>query len=179
MDWVNRLQEATGRHGPRREDAWAGAESELGTPLPADWKDLWSRFGPGSFSSYVFPLRDGEGRDFPLHWWRSLRDRSRQDPAWSATYVAPYTLYEPVAGTGLIMWGRSETGGRFFWLADRSADPATWPVVARPLHDEAWHHLPMSAAEFVHRAITDTAFTPFTVADPRWPPAFDPAPPDE
>lgn len=73
------------------------------------------------------------------------------------------------------MWGRSETGGRFHWLADSSTDPASWPLVARPVWGEEWQQLAMSVPEFVYRSIADPGFEPFTVADPQFPPAFHPA----
>ncbi|WP_086728579.1 hypothetical protein [Streptomyces carpinensis] len=139
MHWLDRLQETTGRHGPRQECDWTAVESGLGTRLPTDWKELGVRFGPGSFSFYVFPLRNGEGADSLLRFWRSLRRKSQEDPEWMAGYFNPFELYDPTEGSGLIMWGRSETGGRFYWLADSSADPATWPLVARPMWGEEWH----------------------------------------
>ncbi|GHE62113.1 hypothetical protein GCM10014715_14610 [Streptomyces spiralis] len=175
MEWLDRLQEATGWQGPRYACDWAGAEAELGTALPADWKELWARFGPGSFSYYLFALRDGEGTDSLLHFWRGLREDAERDPEWMARYFSPFTLYQPADGKGLIMWGRSETGGRFYWLADSTADPATWPLVARLEYGEQWHQLAMSVPEFVYRTIADAEFQPFTVADPQFPPAFHPA----
>lgn len=176
MHWTDRLQETTGWNGPRRECDWTALESALGTSLPTDWKELFVRFGPGSFSSYVFALQNGEGMDSVLHHWRTLRRKSQEDPGWMARYFTPFRLYDPTEGSGLIMWGRSETGGRFYWLADSSADPATWPVVARPMWGEPWHRLGISASEFICRAIADPGFQPFTVADPRHPPSFCPDP---
>jgi hypothetical protein len=174
VEWLDRLQEATGWQGPRREHAWASVEAELGTELPGDWKELWARFGPGSFSYYVFALPDGEGAGSLLHWWRGLREQGERDPEWMTTYFDPYALYDPAERKGLIMWGRSETGGRFYWLADGTADPATWPVIARAQGDEPWERLAVSVPEFVYRSIADPGFEPFTVADPQFPPAFHP-----
>jgi hypothetical protein len=106
VEWLDRLQEATGWQGPRREHAWASVEAELGTELPGDWKELWARFGPGSFSYYVFALPDGEGAGSLLHWWRGLREQGERDPEWMTTYFDPYALYDPAERKGLIMWGR-------------------------------------------------------------------------
>lgn len=174
QQWVDRLQEATDWRGPRRECDWTAIESELGTQLPTGWKEICVRFGPGSFSYYIFALQNGENVDSLVRSWRTLRRESEEKPEWMAKYFSPFRLYDPAEGKGLIMWGRSETEGRFYWLADRSADPATWPLVVRLMWGEEWHRIDMSVPEFICRAITDPEFQPFTVADPRNPPAFYP-----
>lgn len=69
MSWVDRLQEATGWHQERLEPDWAELESDLGTTLPEDYKELCARFEPGSFSGFVSLLRGGDDR---LHDLRSV-----------------------------------------------------------------------------------------------------------
>lgn len=175
VQWVDRLQEVTGWRGPRYEAEWTATEAALGTALPPDYKELFARFGPGYFSSYVYVLRDDNGgTDSLLHVWRFLFQRYERNPVRRARYFAPYEMYGSSGNRGLILWGRSEMAGRFYWLADASADPAGWPLIVRVLPDEDWLRFEMSAAEFIHRAIADPTFQPITVADPAWPPTFHP-----
>lgn len=175
MRWVDQLREATGWQGPRHEAEWTVTEAELGTALPPDYKELLALFGSGSFSYYVYPLRDDNGGITSLlHHWRSLREECERKPAEMADYFRPHDLYGRDGNHGLILWGRSETGGRFYWLADDSVDPADWPLLVRPLPDEDWLRFEMSTSEFVYRAIADPDFKPVSIAGPAWPPTFQP-----
>lgn len=174
--WVDRVQEVTGWREPRWEYDWSEVESMLGGALPVDYKELCERFGPGTFSWHIYAAPPGEEFDSLLYWWRKHKTRVEKAPRSAAEVFSPYGLYWATGKRGLVYWGRSETEGSFYWLADSGQDPAIWPVVARlgPELDEEWYRFDISASEFVYRVIADPEFRPFTICDPRKvPPRFD------
>ncbi|MEO3748014.1 hypothetical protein [Plantactinospora sp. B5E13] len=164
---MDRIIEVTGwRHDPEGS-GWEQVETELGVALPADFKELTRRFVPGSFSGYLSLMRLTDGHDERplLRTW--ARDRQREgENAIFAEMFAPYGVYAPDKGSGLIQWGSDVTEGEYFWLAGSSVDSDRWPVVARKEGGEPWHRFDMSTTEFVYRMLADPEFKPFTVADP-------------
>lgn len=164
--WIDRIVDVTGWHHDPADDAgWEQVESELGVVLPSDFKELCRRFAPGAFYAYLDLLRPTDDHaQALLRTWGSCRQWAAGHE--SAHLWAPYELYEPDKGPGLIQWGSDQTEGEYYWLADHSVEPDRWPVVARWDGTEPWHQLDMSTAEFVYRVIADPAFKPFTVADP-------------
>ncbi|MDT0326978.1 SMI1/KNR4 family protein [Nocardiopsis lambiniae] len=172
MSWVGRIVDAV-EWEPRDIDiAWDVIEERLGTPLPADYKELCRCFGVGEFSGYLHVYGSPGGTDSQLvdrsaALWRVLEEHSAAEDVFG-----PYGVYRP-GGKGLIRWGMSVTAAEFCWAADAKAPPEDWPVVAR---EEAgdWQLLPMSASECLFRVLTDVTFEDFTVADMVDPPFFTP-----
>ncbi|MFF4879401.1 hypothetical protein [Micromonospora sp. NPDC000668] len=167
MNWTDRIVDATGwRREPPGVD-WAEVESELGVTLPTDYKEICHRFGPGSFSAYLYvlPPTADQGSTSLLGTWRRYRQDNREGDM-IEQFLAPYGLYEPDRGPGLIRWASDQTEGEYFWLADRSVGSDRWPLIVRKDPLEPWRRLDMSVAEFVYRVIADPEFKPFTVADP-------------
>jgi len=166
LTWIDRIIDVTGwRKMPEDGVGWEQVEAQLGVPLPTDFKELCRRFVPGRFYAYLELFRPTDDHAQPLFraWAYSRQWPSEPD---FARLWAPYEMYEPDKGTGLIQWGSDQTEGEYYWLADRSMEPDRWPVVARWDGIEPWHQLDMSTAEFVYRVIADPEFKPFTVADP-------------
>jgi hypothetical protein len=173
MQWVDRIQEATGWREARWECDWGPTEVALGVSLPIDYKELCERFGPGYFSSYIWVMPD-RGRDSLISWWRANKARYEKNSARMARRFSPYEPYGASGQYGLIWWGTSESEGNFCWLADAAANPDTWPIVAKGemIAAENWHQYEMPVSEFVYRVIADPEFKPYTVASPDWPPTF-------
>lgn len=183
VQWVDRLQEATGWREPRRQGDWTAAESALGTSLPADYKELCERFGSGYFSSSHFGPGDfswnlwvmpDQGYDRLLSGWQQSKAFLEQNPASMAILFTPYELYGVHGQRGLIQWGHADSPWNFFWLADAAADPDAWPVLAKGelVPDEEWYRYEMTASELVYRIVTDPEFDPFNMAYPRSPATF-------
>ncbi|SIM87374.1 hypothetical protein SAMN04489832_2661 [Micromonospora cremea] len=164
--WIDRIIDVTGwRHKSENGAGWDQVEAELGVALPTDFKELCRRFVPGSFYAYLDLLRPTDDHAQPLlGMWASCRQWAGGNE--SARLWAPYEMYEPDKGSGLIQWGSDQTEGEYYWLVDRSVEPDRWLVVARWEAIEPWHRFDMSTAEFVYRVIADPEFKPFTVADP-------------
>ncbi|MEH0821497.1 MULTISPECIES: hypothetical protein [unclassified Micromonospora] len=162
LRWIDRIIDVTGWHQKPEDGAgWEQAEAEIGVALPSDFKELCRRFMPGSFYAYLHLLRstgEHESRDL-LQMWAYCRSES------FARVYAPYEIYGPDKGSGLIQWGDDQVEGRYYWLVDRSVKPERWPVVAQKGSGDPWHRFDMSMTEFIYRMIADPEFEPFTVAD--------------
>ena len=174
MSWVDRLQEATGWHQEPLELDWAELESELGTALPEDYKEICARFEPGSFSAFLSLLRGGDHRLYDLRsTWKLMRSMFERDAISAGRLVAPYEVYGATGNRGLLLWGSAETAEcEYYWLADDATDPAEWPVLARWEAGADWHSYEMSTAEFIHRVIADPEFRPLGVAQEMGPPYY-------
>ena len=161
MSWTQRIIEATGARPENRKIDWAPVEAALGTPLPADYRELCESFPGARYSGYLW-LHEPTESPFPeglLYSWRwHLRH-----PQHTHLYE-PYPLYGGPGRPGLLRWGNDQTEGEYYWLADATADPASWPLVARRDGIEPWHEYRIGMSELIHRMLTDHDFTPFTVA---------------
>lgn len=167
MSWVDRLRELTDWHQERLELNWEGLESELGTRLPGDYKELCAQFEPGSFSASLSLLRGGDHHLYDLRsTWVLQKSLFEQDPSGADRLFAPYTSYGARKNQGLIQWGRAEmVECDYFWMADEAVDSAEWLVIARQDSAADWHTYPMSTAEFIYHVIADQEFHPFGVVN--------------
>ncbi|MFF4875454.1 hypothetical protein [Micromonospora sp. NPDC000668] len=165
--WIDRIVDVTAWSQEPEGAGWDQVEAELGVALPTDFKELCRRFVPGMFSGYLTLLRPTDEHDFTplLSMWAGGRQVEGQSE-FGAQIHAPYGVYGPDKGLGLIQWGYDLTEGDYYWLVDRSVEPDRWPVVSRTEAGEPWSRFDMSTAEFVYRMLADPEFKPITVADP-------------
>lgn len=172
MEWVDRLQELTGWQRRSWECDWEETEAVLGLSLPADYKEMCSKFGPGAFSDgysdHVSVLADhGPPGTSLLSWWSSSIHMHGNDSVTSDILFGPYGLYKNIESSGLLAWGSTEQEGNLFWLADAGRDPDTWPILGKAAltPDEEWFRYDMSTSEFVYRILTDPDYFPFAPED--------------
>ncbi len=129
------------------EADWPSVEAVLGVSLPADYKELITRYGSGEFCDLVHPLTaDGllsRGLD-ALEIERELADED-----------APYPLH-PEPG-GLLPWGTTSNGHLLCWRTD------DWTVVVYAPRDGDYEAYPTSVTGFLHGWLTG-ALTPFPAA---------------
>lgn len=108
---------------------WDAIEAALGTPLPADVKELTGRYGAGEFCDLV-SLHTPEdlvtlNREI-LDEEREYRDDEPED--------YPHPLY-PEPG-GILIWGGTSNGERLCWLTE--GEPDAWPVVVWQPRGAGW-----------------------------------------
>lgn len=164
MTWVERILEAVGRRSEQVHVDWSEAETELGTPLPADFKQLCEAFGRGEFNDFLYLYSSKGGSHLEVvDSLRRVRRAIDRFPD-SASVYTPYRIFEPDQG-GLIRWaGAAAEGYEFFWLVDANVSPENWPIVARTDFSEDWHTYELSVSEFVYRMLTDVDFKPFDIS---------------
>ncbi|WP_316745302.1 SMI1/KNR4 family protein [Streptomyces sp. MK7] len=165
MEWVDRLLAATGWDAEPAELDWSETEAALGTPLPADFKELRRRFAAwGSFSDYIVPLKVQDGSETVKVNHESRLRSVTGNPDRRRLYKSYGLFGDSGATKGLLQWGYSLIEDEYYWLADASVDPSNWPVVAREDPLEPFHQFDMTASEFIYRVLKDPEFEPFTVA---------------
>ncbi|MFE5814701.1 SMI1/KNR4 family protein [Streptomyces sp. NPDC056479] len=163
MSWVEQILNAVGRRPEHVQVEWAEIEAELGVPLPADFKELCEAFGRGEFNGFLYLYSSKGGNHLEvIDALKRLHRAIGRFPDSESVYE-PYQIFQPGRG-GLIRWaGAAAEGYEYFWLADDASAPESWPIIARTDFSEEWHRYEMSAAEFIHRALTDGDFKPFSM----------------
>lgn len=102
---------------------WAQIETEIGSPLPQDYKDYARLYGSGYFLQFLHV-------DTPRTGNPNIR-LEKQVPSMCAMFAQfdgddrPYPLW-PEPG-GLMPFGGTDNGDTLFWL--RRGTPDEWPVV--------------------------------------------------
>ncbi|MBY8880314.1 SMI1/KNR4 family protein [Actinacidiphila acidipaludis] len=169
--WVEALLDATGRRTRRSAQPWPVIESELGTELPTDYKQLCEAFGVGEFSAAVSVLcLDDTLIGDLLTSWRGLLE----DDGGGGELFPPHRIHAPGTTGGLIPWATSRAGDLYFWQV--TGGPAdAWPVVAAMEDAEDTARYEMTATGFLFRVLTDPGFRPWTVAPTVPQPSFEEA----
>lgn len=161
MTWTQQLAAAAGWHDAAVADfAWDRVEQKLGVELPADYKDFCATFGAAEFDSWLRVVAS----QIPEELY-TLRAAG----AGYASVLQPYRLLTD--GAGLIPWGHSEQGDRFYWLAD-SGPADRWPVLAQD-DGSSWRRYEMTMSEFCCRLLTEDTFD-FAIAAQFGPPVVFP-----
>ena len=167
MEWVDRLATVTGWIAEPGELDWSDTERTLGTPLPADFKELRRRFAAwGAFSDHVLMLQAQGDTESVLSNHKSLLRSVRGNPDTKRMFQ-PFGLLGANDGCenkGLVQWGYSLIEEEYYWLVDTLQEPSTWPVVARVDPLEPFQCFDMTASEFVYRVLTEAEFSEFSVA---------------
>lgn len=158
--WVDFLLSATGQSTRGSAQPWSGIESELGTELPSDYKQLCESFGVGEFSEAVSVLcADDTLIGDLLTTWRGHLNRDGD----GRELFLPYRIHAPGTTGGLIPWATTRASDIFFWQVTGGPVDA-WPVVASMEDAEELDRYEMTATEFLYQVLTDPGFRPYTVA---------------
>jgi len=112
------------RYNAGTPDQWPSVETQLGFPLPQDYKDFINHYGMGQIADFMIIFSPwcpnsvlnliASGDEF-LTAFRLARERN----------LCPYPLFpEP---DGLFPWGIDDQGHRLFW--HQVGHPDKWPIV--------------------------------------------------
>ncbi|MER7170342.1 SMI1/KNR4 family protein [Streptomyces mesophilus] len=144
---------------------WAEIEAGLGTPLPADYKQLVEIFGKGAFDDDLTlhtPLP-------PFGWvalaseFLTLHETNGDwpDVGHHADLASARAALVDAPGKLLLSWASNENG-LFYWHLN-DPDPGRWPVL---VGGDTYDDLDLAAdstAECLHRLLTDPR-APFSLA---------------
>ncbi|MFJ8746532.1 SMI1/KNR4 family protein [Embleya sp. NPDC127516] len=140
--WVAELAALTGWSGERRVIDWESVERKLGLRLPRDYKQLAETFGAGTFDDNLWLCVPGSPHLDDLDLF--IADHHE--------FAEPAPASRPTIR--LLQWAATSAEHSFCWLVE-DPDPERWPVFARDDACEPWERFDCSAAEFVHRMLTD------------------------
>lgn len=149
LAFVETLLKIVGPAGaPEEEYDWNVVESELGAPLPPDYKAIVGRFPRGLFRGLVRVSRPGDP-DYPKTDFLGF-NRHRLDDLRTARESGDAPLQYPIFPEpgGLLPWGFGVRDEHFFW-ATRDRDPAQWTVVVSDASFTRWSEFGGGIAEFL------------------------------
>ncbi|MFK0106643.1 hypothetical protein [Streptomyces sp. NPDC091217] len=136
---------------------WQLIESDIGTALPRDYKELAGYFGPGEFFPYVTLLVPGVASP-ALELRRSLQRWQRFDAEdWGGDTFTPVPHF-PHPG-GLIPWGNSSHGEVFYWRT--VGKPDDWPVLVCTATRRDFYEYQGGVVDFIHDLLADRLDIPF------------------
>ncbi|MFJ8072501.1 hypothetical protein ACIQ7Q_00830 [Streptomyces sp. NPDC096176] len=173
---IDQLAEAAGLSAPRRYAVdWERAERELGTRLPADYKEYVYWFGPGCFDDYLFVAVPGiENANVELG--GLLRNEQVLIASLSELSGTPVLLPVHPEPSGWLPWGRTSNGDVLYWVVS-SEDPDQWKIAGRPGRGLDLGHFDAGFADFIHAFVWDTVDLHFIAeTDSEVPITFEPTP---
>ncbi|MEU6237707.1 SMI1/KNR4 family protein [Kitasatospora sp. NPDC047058] len=148
--WAERLAALTGWRAERQTFDWASVERDLGLRLPRDYKLLAETFGDGTFDDNL---------DFCVP--------GPSQPALRLITADPSEFADPAPSGGpairLLEFAATSAEHSFCWQVE-DQDPEKWPVFARGDKWEPWGRHDCSAAEFIHRMLSDPLH-PYSLAE--------------
>ena len=144
---VERLTELVAPSGPRRSRDWPAVERELGTTLPADYRQLVETYGGGVFDETIW-LLDPACPDEDYELIAQAAERAEVlEKLWEAESRPPQ-LEE--AGTKVLPWACVEgTGAMLYWLAKPGQEPDAWTVMFNEGRGSLWEHRDAPCASFL------------------------------
>lgn len=114
---------------------WDAAESTLGVELPADYKQLATMYGPGSFCEYLriyHPHSSTEWGDLVGPMPTTLRRQLQKDRD-TGTFPLPY------APENLLACGVTDNGEHLFWVTRPADDPDRWRIAVNEARGSRWY----------------------------------------
>lgn len=114
---------------------WDAVESAVGVTLPADYKQLATVYGPGSFCEYL-RVYHPHG---PTEWVNllgpmpaTLRRQLREDRDTGRSPV-------PHAPDSLLACGVTDNGEYLFWVTEPADDPDDWRIAINEARGPRWY----------------------------------------
>ena len=129
---------------------WAKVEAEIGTALPADFKDYIARYGTGVVCDFLWPLNPFAANDninllteirFQLETLRATREKFPKR--------FTYAIF-PEPG-GYLPWGRSENGDVMHWKTVGAPDE--WTVAVTDARAPEWEEFAESMTGFLAKLL--------------------------
>jgi len=156
---------------PRRARDWAGAERQLGTLLPEDYKELVETYGGGVFDETIW-LLDPECPDEDYNLLDQAQEREEVLADLWQTEAKPAELQNP--GVQVLPWAYFEGSGAYlYWLCRPEQKPDEWTVILNEGRGPEWEHHPSTCAPFLLSVLTGQPESDYFVDLPTDPHGFD------
>jgi hypothetical protein len=140
-------------HEPAYEPAdWDTLERELGTPLPADYKQAVAAYGDGCFGDFIHlyqPTASNPDHDLLRRRQMdlgALRVLQRDFPE-----DVPYQLTDPAE---LLPVGLSDNGDVIYWHIHDPKNPDGWTIVVNDSREPEWSTFPGGITQFLAQVLT-------------------------
>ncbi|MEO3945334.1 SMI1/KNR4 family protein [Gorillibacterium sp. CAU 1737] len=134
-------------HKPGSVEEWREAAEQLGTDLPADYKEFLRIYGTGGVGDFLWILTPFDP-DVNIN--LSIRQRELCEAYLvSKTNFPEYYPYEayPAPG-GLLPWAYTDNGDELYWLTE--GPPDQWTVVVYESRSPDCHVYPVRMTDFLY-----------------------------
>jgi hypothetical protein len=158
IDVAKLMPPPSGPNEAPQQHEWLQIEAQLGTSLPADYKDFISLYGTGKIDNFLWifnPLSQNENINIATQFRVQLGALSELQ---AYGEVLPYKLFpEP---DGIFPFGITENGDVLYWKT--SGSPEAWTVLVNEARSPEWEAFSMVMTEFLfnvlNRQIHPSAF---------------------
>ncbi|WP_267244254.1 SMI1/KNR4 family protein [Streptomyces sp. PR69] len=152
---VEQLAADAGLSAPRRYLVdWERAEAEIGTRLPADYKEYVYWFGPGGFEDYLYICVPGVENSMQELAAILAREQTAARRRAEQFKLPPRVPLFPEPG-GWLPWGYTTGGDAVYWVTS-SDDPDRWTIAGRPGRGDDFAYFDGGFAAFLHTYVWDT-----------------------
>lgn len=132
---------------------WPAVESALGRRLPADYKQLATVYGPGSFCHFIHvhhPLSGLTAPSVAAFQQQLQRDRDRNQPHFPVPYDPRH----------LVVAGVTDNGDHLFWITDPETDPDNWHIAVQDRDGREWFTFEGTLTGFLVSALSGEIAVP-------------------
>jgi hypothetical protein len=129
-----------------RISSWDMIERELGSELPADYKEFIIKFGAADLGAFIYPLSPfstQQSRNLLSQIPRQLSALRELKEAF--TWEIPLPLYPET--NGVLPWGITANGDVLHWLT--IGHPSEWTTVVTASRDSAFRIYPFGMCRFL------------------------------
>ncbi|MFD5875454.1 SMI1/KNR4 family protein [Streptomyces sp. NPDC060322] len=142
---------------------WSQVETELGTRLPEDYKQLMATYGPGEFCNFLslhYPHAPREAADLTGPMPARLRQQIEEV---RHNARQPWPLPHPPEQ--LFAMGVTGNGDYLFWVTQPSDRPDAWDVAVNQALRAPWYTFAGTLTEFLLAVVSGTTRVPFFPGD--------------
>ncbi|WP_051366929.1 SMI1/KNR4 family protein [Hamadaea tsunoensis] len=146
---------------------WAATEARLGLTLPADYKLLVERYGPGAFDKFLHVLQPGCTSVYVQLEAQAERMEELFEAFQAGNEPLPYDAGRllPVAVT--------DNGDTVYWIRDPEDRPDDWRIVANGARNTKWPEFDGGIVDFLVAVLSRATYIEvFPRAFPRPDPVF-------
>jgi len=134
-------------------NAWDIIESQLGSPLPKDYKDFVNAFGTGSINGFIVVLNPFSSNKFA-----NLLERGQLELEAYATLKTEFPQYYThdvyPASDGLLPFAITDNGDVFYWQTLRA--PEYWRVIAYEARGPEYYIFNGPMTDFISALLTQS-----------------------
>lgn len=136
---------------------WRAVEENIRRDLPSDYKELASRYGPGTFGGFVWiyhPTATAQWVDLTGPAPAAIRAQLERDQE-SNTFHPPHDPHQ------LFPMGVTDNGNYLFWVTDPEDRPDAWRVAVNEARGPKWYTHHGNLTDFLAGVLSGQLTVPF------------------
>ncbi|MGW4895460.1 SMI1/KNR4 family protein [Kitasatospora sp. NPDC004240] len=152
--------------------SWEALEARLGFRLPADYKELVGRYGPGSFDEFLSVVQpESAYRSLDLEAQIESARSSLRSMAKANEGVEGWPPRHPVESLTPVC--RTESGQIVYWVRECPDEPDTWTIAVNESRGIRFEYFDGGVVEFLVKVLSGEFGVSFFVEFPGEEPEFE------